>query len=358
VRTVPFRTVLDSILLRQGIDPRGVVETLDHLKAINGINTEVREAWEHQPWPEWTPTEKRYYRPWWNNAESYEPDDEVWDFTVDAYYRCVVANNGLIPSQSNSWEPLTKRTWAAPLPWDSTITYATGQIVTSGGNTYTAIATSTNEAPPNSAYWAVIAPPCEPEEPRPSPGFDRYISLDQVRGDGTPHTPIGTVIRMTRSNPDTKQRTPDLEYYFSTNGIQVGDDAGNTVWIQFRLRPPTFTHSPWLATSAYVAGQLAYDASVTGECYLALQSSTGQAPGSSPAYWQKINFPYVLAEIVKRKVLAALKVDEEKLPMAAVHMAQGDTALADEWDKVEGQQGQERRFTVNVRGGCGRRLNW
>jgi hypothetical protein len=317
MRTVPFKGVLWGVALRMGLQPNANLDANVAQAICEQINNELQEAWEHQPWPEWTIIERRYFRQWWDEGTQYEPCDERYDWTDGNYYRCVVASNGVAPSESNSWERIG--------PWAGSWR---------GGRQ--------NCEPPADCEYEDCGG--EHEKRR---QMDPYVSLDQLDQLGRPLTPIGTVLKVTAEDPRKHPKTRQYDVWFGPNGIQIPPDTGRTVWIQFRLRPPVFTSCQWSGSTAYVANDLVYDP-VSGNCYIALLASTNQAVSNS-TYWQAIPFPYVLAKVVKEKVWATMAADDGNVASAARSAAIGEQKLSDEWDKVEGQQGQERFFTVHVR---------
>jgi|GEM_PF-1478029 len=231
------------------------------------------------------------------------------------------------------WTVIERR-YFGPI-WDVGTEYAVDVVVYDSfdGNYYRALVANAGTPPHSSGIWEPVT--CN---------LDTAIGLDQPG-----QTPIGTVLKVTAEDPREHPHTSHFDFWLSPAGIQVKlkGSQPKSVYVQFRLRPPVFTATAWSSATAYLAGMRAYDAA-TGECYLALAQNSN-TPVTNLEYWQKIDFPYVLANYVKRMCEAEGLEEEGQDDKADLRRSRGETALEDEWDKAEGQQGQERRFSVHTR---------
>ena len=186
----------------------------------------------------------------------------------------------------NSWWPelmcLEERYYRTD--WEVGTGYVAGDEVwhaTTGAYWRCSVAHTGQEPVDGSAYWE------EPDD------LDRYVPYEL----GT-LTPIGETKGIFKNNPRQNPDTAyELAFEVSENGIQVGTEAGNTVWIHFRRRPASFTGTPYGAGTGYVAGDLVYYGT-TGEVYRALNGTTGNLP-TDAEHWEKVDFPYVIGEFVK-----------------------------------------------------------
>ena len=240
MRTVTFKSVLTSLAQRCTLAPDPTDFTLiDAEKLVSFINDRLPEAWEWAFWPEWTVVERRQYRPSWLIGTAYVVDDQVLNDTDELYYTCIQNGTGQQPD-------------LAPLYWELT------------------------------------------EE------MDRYVAYEQTDAAGTALTEIGEVETCSSKNPKTNPKYPGfLGFEPSDNGIQVSNLAPFKVWLKFRLRPPgDFTSIAYDALTAYVVGDRVFDVLVSGNCYVCIQNGTGQAPASSPLYWEIVEFPYILKKFV------------------------------------------------------------
>ncbi len=289
MRTVTFKSILEWVARRM----LGAVELMqdeDAAAYVDAINSSVRDCWERDMWPEWTPYEQRWYRPFWDVGTTYQTGDEVFDPNAGAcggYFRSLFDNQfGHIPHESDFWEECGVD-GAAPL--------------------------------------------------------EKTIALAQ---DGK--TDIGTVIGITQLDPRLYPGSPPLHFEPNPDGIQVRALAPNSVWVHFRLPPPEFTSETGDAMRAYSTAGLVYYP-ISGECWKAVAGSTNVTPGTNAAKWQTVGFPYVLAECVKRFAFALALEDDGQQDKADVVKEEAEEKLAIEWSKAAEQQGQVRRIGVEVR---------
>lgn len=66
--------------------------------------------------------------------------------------------------------------------------------------------------------------------------------------------------------------------------------AAPSVWVRFRPIAPRFTMRRWMDGETCYANDVRYFES-SGKCYRALQTTAGQSPETSPAYWAEQSFP-------------------------------------------------------------------
>ena len=162
---------------------------------------------------------------------------------------------------------------------------------------------------------------------------DDVVSLEQ-----SGETEIGEVFGVSKNDSDSNENTQWISWKRTSGGIYV-PDAPSTVWVRFRLRPPEFTGVEYVGTTAYVTGDVVYVVSA-GECYKALQGSTGQNPVTESSYWELVEFPYVLGNFVKRAALAdSLREEDEDDVRPARMEGRAYEDLYRAVDVVEEQQG-------------------
>lgn len=206
MRIVPFKTILDGVLRRHGIDPESEEASHDTVRAIaEHIQNRTRTAWDYYDWPELMEVQERVFRPLWNAGLSYSTGEQVYYFTNKRYYTAKSA-------------------------------VATGVV------------------PTNATYWTAETSVSDP-----------YISLEQAGG-----MEIGQVFGIYGSNPRQAPRALCYSYQVSESGIDLaGSPATGTVWIKFKRRHPLFTTIPIVAGKSYPAGYVVYDP-VSRDCYRAI----------------------------------------------------------------------------------------
>ncbi len=217
--------------------------------------------------------------------------------------------------------------------WDATKTYAAGDEVEHGDLYYVSLlASNINEDPETATtYWEEIE------------DLDKYVAWEQDGFDA-----IGEVRGATRKNPRTNTTYPGrLSYELSGNGIQFGDLAPSSVWLDFRKRPPEFTSTAWAAGTTYAVGDLVYYGT-TGECYKALLSGTNQNPATATTYWEKVNFPRYWVAFVKQAAYSDTLRADGQIEKAGDMENRAWGRLANDADQIGAVQQQEERATGAV----------
>lgn len=183
------------------------------------------------------------------------------------------------------WTVIEQRRFRAE--WTATSYAAGAEVWHAGTDLYWQAAESviSTDVPGASAKWVELV------------SFARYVGLDQPG-----LTPIGEVRALYRQNPRVSTRPGELPYNMVDTGVQPVSWTGTSVWVEFRRRPPVVSGREYDPARAYVAGEVAYYATA-GECYEAKGATTGNLP-TNATYWARVEFPYVLAEYVKRAAAA------------------------------------------------------
>jgi hypothetical protein len=218
--------------------------------------------------------------------------------------------------------------------WDDATAYAIGDEVyyATTDAYYVAILAGTNQNPSTATtYWEAVT------------DMDRYVPWQLA---GT--TPIAEVKDCYKSSPRTHPDDPyRLLFEMSDNGVQMGTDAGTSVWLEFRTDPPQFTTTAYDAAITYAVGDLVYVAS-TGECYECIQAGIGQDPTTETAFWMKVDLPYVLKKAIVQGVRADWLRQDGQEDKATAAEAKWEKMLADAADTFVLTQrgGQRSRVTV------------
>lgn len=163
-----------------------------------------------------------------------------------------------------------------------------------------------------------------------------------VPWEDTGKTPMGEAFGVWNADPRATSAAKEIAWSYVATGILLAVGSPATVWVCFRSRPPSLSSEDWDAATAYVVGDLAYQAS-DGEIYRCIQNNTNHAPPSA-SYWTKVDFPYVLAPCVRQGAYAdALRGDGQN-DKARSEEQRADDLLVREMDKVGLQGGLVRRY--------------
>lgn len=240
MRSETFGQVFKGAARLCGLDPARLPVTL--AEALAGwIEQRVTQAWEAFPWPELCPVEERFYAPLYDADTTY-------------------AEEALVRVMDEAADPASG--FIHPCAY-YTLLNVPGQAATPG----------TNEA-----IWATVAP-------------DRLIDLEQpadwdVEG-GTP-TPMGEVLSVHRQNPKLVRGACPVGFWLSEDQICLDPHAPSSVFVEFRLRPASYTSTQWDANATYAVGSLVYygdenyvAGSVALAAYLTV-SGTATLAGISP----------------------------------------------------------------------------
>lgn len=125
--------------------------------------------------------------------------------------------------------------------------------------------------------------------------------------------------------------------------LRFTDGDGSTSWVKYRLRPPRFTATAYAGATAYAVGDVVYYAT-TGECYLCIKTSTGNAP-TNTTYWTKQDLPRLLENVAVRGAFSELlRQNDQK--RADYEEATALEELQRVWEVTFPQQGLTRTIDV------------
>jgi len=286
MRTVTFKSVLNGVAALMGIVAEQFLDA-DQTAATAAINTHVQRGWEWDFFPEWSPVERRAYRPIWNDSDTYAAGDEVFFEDDESYYTANSSPN----------------------------TPAAGESPSTDTDKWTALTS-----------------------------FARYVSLDQ---NGL--TPIGEVDYICRNDPTINPSRPGVVPFDITYlGIVPSPRAGARIYVHFRLRPPEFTTTAWDADTSYANDDVIYRPTTTGECYKAIAANSNQVPENNTASWVKVDFPYILARFVKHAAYADVLRGDDQTDKALAEDRRAETFLMQAHDVAFASQGQFPAATVST----------
>jgi hypothetical protein len=337
VRSTSFQNILFGVARLVGLDPYRDLNTTRAATITEFINGRLTEGWKRDYWPEWTVTEKRAYRDVYASGQNVTPGIEVYFIAADRYYQALQAQASATQAPA-TWDGTqwveNSAYWAECRPYYKNDWWAAGTVYSIGhqvrrledGLSYQCIVPHTSGNAWDASKWGVLT------------AFSRYVAYEQ-----TGKTPIGEVSRVTRKDPRVFCDTyGEVGFFTIEEGIQVDNSAPNSVWVEFRKRPPVFTFTPWNVTTAYIAGDVVYYPT-TGQCYVALVNTTGQIPSSNATVWQVVAFPLILGSFVKRAVAADM-MTEQKQNDRATRLLYGVPGTEDRGAYGELSDAQDREF--------------
>lgn len=345
MRTVTFQSILTGIATGLGMDPARDLNPARAAALTEYVNQRVLEGWKWEFWPEWTVVEQRAFRPVYDVAETVAAGDERLLPGAQTYYQALQASTGQSPATLTGtvWVE-NSAYWAVCAASYSASDWVTGTVFTAGlqarnpedGLFYQCHTAHTAGAAFDATKFGVLTP------------FDKYVAYEQ---DG--ETPIDEVKQASRRNPRVFPANPGrIPFTPSDKGIQFNADAPAQPWIEFRKRPPVFTSTRYSATTTYALDALVYS-TTSGECYKSLQvNNLGHDPsGASAAYWERVQFPAILANFVKRAAMVDALNDQKQTDRAAQKLRDAYEELEDASDRALAAQGQFESATVVAYGG-------
>lgn len=275
MQTAKLRNVLDAIAGLQGSEAYEPGEP-DFITAIASINRHIERGWQHDFFPEWSPTERRAFRDDWAAGTTYAEGAEIYFTDDDTYYSANSAPNNPAAGESPDTHP---------------------------------------------AKWTEIT------------SFARYIALEQ-----TGKTVIAEVDFICRNDPDLNPtRKGEIPHTITNLGVVPLATTGTRVYVRFRKPVPQFTSTEWDAAETYAIGDLVYDDD-SGDCYKAIQAGTNHAVTDAD-YWERVEFPARLKNFVTIAAYADALRGDDQTGKAIAESRNAELALVQAHDAVFGGQG-------------------
>lgn len=345
-----FQSVLQGVAAKLGMDPLRDLNAARAAALTEYLNTRLGEGWKFEFWPEWTVSEPRYYRDGYSAALNVAVTDERVFLADGNYYQALVAQapaaqapatlNGSVYVENSAYWALSARTYAG-LDWATGRVLAVGDKVRNPADAryYQCIAAHTAGATFDGTKFGILTP------------FQKYVAYEQ-----TGQTAIDEVQGVSRNDPRVWPRRPgNLLFAPNANGIELLDpNAPAQVWVTFRLRPPEFTSVLYSSTGNVAVGDLRYWPTRnggTGECYRARLAQTPAAlPPSNATNWERVSFPAILSDFVKRAAFADALSDQKQQDRKTNELATALEELQDASDRALASQGQFERAAVQTYG--------
>jgi len=302
------------------------------------LSDRLNAAWHVFPWPQLVVMEnRRRLSEIFHFDKEYAVGDQVFDAVSNKCWQCVQ------PTPDNMGNPQDRpQYWAqlGALPFqrtnDPTALFGVGDRVFNPGDGFVYYCFAPNSYfvdIKNPNRWSVL-PYFEPAFPLVD---DFQTSMEEVFG--------AWLDRPTNVGPST------LDFILDESSVRVEGDPGSA-WFRYRPTCPTLTGDPWDEEAAYTAGQQVYftDAGGVGnfwECLIA--PAQGQAPGTDPLLWSRIEIPYIFGAYLSRSLHADWYETDGQADKAAMAVITANERLQLELDKIERQQRQREPWSMATR---------
>jgi hypothetical protein len=168
-----------------------------------------------------------------------------------------------------------------------------------------------------------------------------YIPMIQIG-----QTPIRNVIAVYAGKPSEYAITQKLEFVITGKNIVLIDEnyVSGPVYVEFSIPQPRFTSTAFSASTAYVEGDLVYY-NTTGDCYEALQDTTGNLPANEE-FWLRHRIPSFLADYLKFYALAETLSEDGQMDKANYQFTRAEGILQQRMDDAWLRKGEIRRYSA------------
>lgn len=161
-------------------------------------------------------------------------------------------------------------------------------------------------------------------------------------------TPIGDFLQIYDNDPeDYAQPFHSLRFSTTDTGATLNPDdhtPGTPVFVRFRIPAPLFTSRVYSASTAYLPGDVVYHDS-TGDCYLALTATTGNAP-TSTIHWRRQEIPTYLGEYCKAHAYASTLLEDGQFDKANYMLTRAEGILAEKQDDFWMKRDRYHHYTA------------
>ena len=294
---IPFKSVVDQVLQRDGVDTQLVGLATD---LVAYINDRLKQAWHHEFWPQTVRVEKRHYHQVFCAGQEYEIGDIL--FSNGSYYVCV-SDTQTDPS------------------------FTTVELVDDDGDPATPMVQETILNP----NWSIIE-----DYPKLVPYWQNG---DDILADGKEY--MHRIFSVSMRNPHRTANPGYLNFELLHDGVIVSDLAPAEIFIKYQVEPQVYTLEPLQENRVYIPdipfGDLArksdivYD-NVTGHCYKPLQNATEQDPFTDREFWERVPFPSFLERYVVHGAYADWLASEGQLDKSKNEDAYASKILEDLMD--------------------------
>jgi hypothetical protein len=302
------------------------------------FSSRLNAAWHLFPWPSLVNIEqRRRIDKRFDYTSAYAAGDEVYDEVSNLCWRCV---RPVVPVVVQPKDDPANWAQLGDLPAqrtnDPNAQFKVGDRVigAANGHTYYCISDGAFYADINNPQAFAPLPPWDPAFPL---ADDFQEPMEEVFN-----------VNSSREDADWRWRLP---FALVDDAVRVEGDPGSA-WFRYRLRCPELTGDPWDAEATYFIDEQVYytDTIGVGNFWVCVNGAPpGEAPGSSPLLWRKIELPYIFYNYLSWATHADwLETDGQSDKAAASHMKAVEY-LQLEFDKIERQQRQSEPWSVTTR---------
>ena len=296
------------------------------------LDNRLKLIWETYPWPDLVRVEKRYYRPLYAAALTYDAGYEVYYPTEEKYYQALKQTQGNVPTLTTHWAE-AKQSYA-PATWVTGTAYAVGDTVEyDPDGLYYACHTAHTAGANLGSNWGQIIE------------FDKYVAWKQ-----SGENEIADVLDVWNTNPRTDNKADQQNFYQSENGVQV-INGPNIVHIEYRQLVPRLLHSAWKVGSEYKIDDVVRFPATGADFDLYKASSDHTASGTNEptddgAPWTLIQIPRDFRSFLAHGAAADLLLADEREQLGGVQNSLGEKALNELLGKLERQEKQTKQMNV------------
>jgi hypothetical protein len=307
-----FKSVIDELLALAG-QAATQIDDVQRAQLGGFINTRLRDwAWIAWAWPETTLVEKRRYRLTYNSATAYVAPtsiaaQEVFFPPTGLYYQALKATTGNAPAvltagsyvTNDAYWAVCAGTYAGP-DWLDATAYAIAAIVRNPDNDryYQCHTVHTSSVSIDLTKFGILT------------AFDPYVSRTQVS-----QTEIGEFLGMYRDDPRLVKRPRRVVFTTDSLGAHPLSpfselSVPNEVYVKFRIPCSEFRGDEFDALVTYVADSdvVYFEGTTTdleGDFWRCIVNTVaGESPQTTPASWERLEFPAWLRTPVARKAFA------------------------------------------------------
>ena len=311
MKTVRLQQLIDSINSRAGINPELPENAYRGAMVMDYVSEAVNYAWTFFDWPEINHTEERIVL----GAGFAEGG-----YTYESDYAGTISYIGRALEGST----FDQAVWRIK------------RVTTNAAGAALNIDTALNVAWNNRLTATYV------EDSQNSPSSE--IPYVLLFADGK--TPIGDVVAVYASNPDTSIPY-ELKFSLSADRVLITDTAyqSGTVYVKFCEPVPELTIATYDAAASYVFGDLVYHPP-TGDCYRAIAATKGNAP-TNTLYWHKQAIPFFLGDYIKTSGLASVLLEEVGQENKSTYLtARAEGFLLKAMDDAWLRKGEVRTWTA------------
>jgi len=311
MKSTPYKIVRDGVLTRMGIDAAQPLLSSQAAALAEYLTSAAAYVWNFDEWPQITHTEQRlvFGSGFTEGAYTYESD-----------YQGTLSYIGRAPQGSLFSEPV----WRIK----RVTTTADGQVLNidtsldvswDSRTTATYVEDSTNDPSDIIPYFPLV-----------------------VAG----KLPIGEVLAIYSDAPSDTRLTDTYDFVTTADTVFITDEryAGGPVYVKFQLPVPKFTATAYNAATAYAAEDLVYHAP-TGDCYEALQATTGNAP-TNEEFWLRHRIPAFIADYLKTTAHAETLAEDGQTDKSQYQLLRAEGILLKLRDDIWLRNGAVRHYSA------------